>query len=54
MNFDADNNKSREYKVEAIQNNLVYIKKSVGYLLKFFYLVFWKGYLKKKKLKSLI
>ena len=44
--FDAGNNK--EYKVEAIINNTVYAKDAKRQLPGLYYLVFWKGYLKKK------
>ena len=40
--FDAGDNK--EYKVEAIINSAVYVKKTEGYLSSLYYLVFWKGY----------
>ena len=40
MKFDAGNNDSREYKVEAIWDSTVYARESeLGYLLNFYYLV---------------
>lgn len=45
INFDAGNNKSRKYKVKAIWNSAIYVKKSKsGYLPSFYYLVSWKCY----------
>ena len=44
--FDANDNK--EYKVEAIIDSAVYAKEAKGHLLGLYYLVSWKGYLKKK------
>ena len=53
MKLDIGNN-SRKYKVKTICNSMVYIKKSVGYLLGLYYLIFWKNYLKKKYLRTYI
>lgn len=40
MNFDADNNNNREYKMRAIENSEIYIKKlELSHLLKLYYLV---------------
>ena len=44
MEFDAGDNDSGEYKVEAIWDNAVYAKESEGHLPKLYYLVFWKRY----------
>ncbi len=44
--FKANNNKI--YEVNEIRNSIIYVIKSKGYLLGFYYLVFWKNYLKKK------
>ena len=45
MEFDAGNNKSREYKVEAIWDSAVYARESEsGHLPGFYYLVSWKRY----------
>lgn len=41
-------NDIREYKVEVICNNTVYMKKSVSHLSKLYYLIFEKDYLKKE------
>lgn len=39
--LDTSNNKSKEYKMEAIYDSAVYAKKSEsGYLLEFYYLIF--------------
>ena len=46
--MDANNNKSGEYKVEAIWNNAVYARELLGYLPGLYYLVSWKGYLEEK------
>lgn len=47
IEFDSrDNNK--EYKVEVIQDNVVYVKELKGYLLELNYLVSCKDYLKKE------
>ena len=49
MEFDKGNDKSGEYKVEAIQDSAVYATKSKsGHLPGFYFLVLWKGYLKEK------
>ena len=37
LEFEADNNK--EYKIEGIQDNIVYVKKLVRQLLRLYYLV---------------
>ena len=45
--FDPGNNK--EYKVEAIQDSTVYVRKSKsGHLPGLYYLVSWRGYLEEK------
>lgn len=54
INFNVGNNKDGKYKVKTIRNNIVYVKESLGHLLRLYYLVFWKDYLKKKISKSLI
>ena len=46
LKFEADNKK--EYKIEAIYNSAVYPKKGDGHLPGLYYLIVWKGYLKKK------
>ena len=49
IKLDAGDNKGDEYKVEAIWDSAVYAKESKsGYLLGFYYLVSWKGYLEEK------
>ena len=40
--FDAGDNK--EYEVEAIKDNGVYVKELEGHLVDHYYLVAWKGY----------
>lgn len=54
IDFGANDNEGREYKIEKIRNGTVYVKKSVGYLLGLYYLIFWKSYSEKKILKSFI
>ena len=47
--WDVGNNNSNEYKVEVIYNSAIYAKGSkLGYLPRFYYLIFWKNYLKEK------
>ena len=49
MKFDAGDNESGEYKVEAIWDSAVYVRESEsGHLLGFYYLVSWKGYPEEK------
>lgn len=51
LEFEASSNK--KYKVKAIQNNLVYINKTIrGQLLGLYYLVSWKNYSKAEKTKE--
>ena len=38
--LDIDNNERSKYKIKAISNSTIYIKKSTNYLLKLCYLVF--------------
>ena len=42
--FEPGNNK--HYEVEAIRDGAVYAKEADGHLLRLYYLVTWKGYLK--------
>ena len=44
MKFDAGNDNSGEYKIEAIWDNMVYAKESKSHLLELYYLVVWKRY----------
>ena len=44
--FEPDNDK--EYKVEAIRDNIVFIKETDGYQPRLYYLVVWKGYLEEE------
>ena len=49
IEFDVGNNDGGVYKVEAIQDNVVYTRKSeLGYLPGLYYLVSWKGYPKEE------
>ena len=49
IKFDASNNDSREYKVEAIWDNAVYTQElKLGHLPDLYYLVSWKGYLEEE------
>ena len=50
--FKASNNKL--YKVDAIWDSTIYIKKSIIWKLpELYYLVLWKGYFKEKIFKNL-
>ena len=45
MEFDAGDNESGKYKVEAIRNSVVYAKESEsGHLPGLYYLISWKEY----------
>lgn len=47
--LNANNNDNEEYKIKSIPHSGVYIKKSKpGFLLKLYYLIFWKKYSKKE------
>lgn len=48
IKLDIDKNNSGNYKVKITCNYTVYIKKFASYLLKTYYLIFWKNYLKEK------
>ena len=49
IDFDAGDNKGREYEVEAIRNSTVYARKSkAGHLPGLYYLISWKGYSEKE------
>lgn len=48
LEFETSNNK--KYKVEAIWDSVVYVKKVDRYLLELYYLVVWKGYLEDKNI----
>ena len=50
LKFDANDNK--KYKIEAIKDSAVYIKKTEKYLPGLYYLIFWKSYPEKKILKN--
>ena len=43
-----DNCDDKEYEVKAIQNSVVYTKKTDKHLPELYYLVAWKDYLKEK------
>ena len=43
---------NEEFKVKAICKSKTYVKKTVKQLLGFYYLVFFKNYVKKKHLKA--
>lgn len=45
---ETSNNK--EYKIEAIQDSVVYTKEADEYLLGLYYLVVWKDYLKEENI----
>ena len=38
--LDTNKNDNRKYKVESIHNSAIYAKKSMGHLLRLYYLVF--------------
>ena len=42
LDFEADN--SKMYKVKAIWDSVVYVRKLEGHLPELYYLVVWKGY----------
>ena len=49
--LDANNNEGGKYKVKAIWDSAVYAKElELNYLLRLYYLVFWKSYLKDKNI----
>ena len=49
MELNTGDNESKTYKMEAICNSTIYIKKlKSGHLLILYYLVFWKNYSKKE------
>lgn len=55
MELDTDNDESIEYKVEVIWNSVVYAKESKSdHLSRFYYLVLWKSYSKKKNTWKLV
>ena len=51
--LDAGDDKSGEYKVDAICNSAVYVRKPADYLPKFYYLVSCKDYLKEENIWEL-
>lgn len=52
--LDIGNNKSREYKIKAIWDSIVYAKKSeLDNILRLYYLVLWENYLKKENIWKL-
>lgn len=51
MNFNIYNNYNKKYKLNAIENNAVYIKKlKLNHLLRVYYLVLQKDYLEEKNI----
>ena len=50
MELDTGDNKGGEYKMEAICNITVYMKKLVGYLPGLYYLVSWESYLEEENI----
>ena len=43
LDFELSN--SKKYKVEKIENSIVYIRElEISYLLKLYYFIFWKDY----------
>ena len=55
MKFDAGDNDSGEYKMEAIWDSAVYLRESKsGHLSGFYYLVLWKRYLEEENTWELV
>lgn len=52
MDFNVSNDENKKKKIKTIWDNTVYIKKLVGHLLKFYYLVYRKIIRKKKIFSS--
>lgn len=52
IKFDNNNNINKKYKIKAISNNLIYIKKSEinYYLPKLYYLVLYNSFLEKENI----
>ena len=50
IELNVDDNGIGEYVVKAIYNNAIYIRELVSYLPELYYLVSWKGYLKKENI----
>ena len=50
IEFDAGDNDSKEYKIEAIWDSVVYTRESESHLLGLYYLVFWKKYPKEENI----
>ena len=48
IKLSVSNKDSKKYKIEAIWDNAVYVRKSKGHLLGFYYIVIRKVYLKKR------
>ena len=48
MELEFEANNSKEYKLEAIWNSVVYANKAKGHLPSLYYLVAWKRYLEKE------
>lgn len=42
--------KSKEYKVKAIWDNVIYVKKAKSHLSKFYYLILLKNYTEKENI----
>lgn len=43
---------TKKYEIETIRDNAVYTIESNGHLPRFFYLVFWKGYLEEENFQK--
>ena len=46
--LNTNNESSKEYKIEAIWDSMVYARELEGHLLGFYYLVAWKSYPKEE------
>ena len=48
-----ETNNDKKYKIDSIWDSIVYIKKLIKQLFKFYNLILWKSYFKKKLPKNL-
>lgn len=47
-----NNDNGKKYKIEAICNNIVYVRESEDHLLGFYFLVFWKDYPEEENIRE--
>lgn len=50
LEFENDNDDSKQYKIEVVCNSTVYVRGLEDYLLGFYYLIFYNGYPEKKNI----